>query len=213
MPWAVGNYKGRAAVVPAAHSTAARYRKGCRCDGCRRAYAAVQADRRARVKQNACDWTVSAELARQHLLNLRAKHVGKRAVSDCTGISDVVLMEIANGKRRRIRESTEEKIMRVTEEGRSGGSLVRGKNTTKLLDELIEAGFTRKALAARLGYEYPEIQFYGNKYVTATNAMRVEKLHTLLLSEGRVEHMMRLAEHRTTPQTKTCLREPRRRAA
>lgn len=196
MPWAIGNCKGRAAIVPAAHGTAARYRKGCRCDGCRRAYADIQRDRRARVKQNDCDWIVSAELARQHLLELRAKHVGKRAVRDCTGISDVVLAEIANGKRRRIRQSTEAKIMRVTEDGRAGGSLIRGKRTTQLLDELREAGYSVKFLAAKLGYACPEIQFYGQTYVTAKNAMRVEKLHTLLLGESRVERMVRLATHR-----------------
>jgi DNA replicative helicase MCM subunit Mcm2 (Cdc46/Mcm family) len=55
MPWAKGNYKGRAVTAPAAHGTAARYRTGCRCDGCRRAYAAVQRDRRARVKRNECE--------------------------------------------------------------------------------------------------------------------------------------------------------------
>lgn len=196
MPWAIGNYKGRADAVPPAHGTAARYRKGCRCDGCRRAYAELQRDRRTRVKRNDCDWTVSAELAREHLLRLRAAHVGKRAVRDCTGISDVVLMEIANGTRRRIRQSTEAKIMRVSEDGRAGGSLVRGKHTTKLLDELRAAGYSVKFLAAKLGYACPEIQFYGQTYVTATNAMKVEKLHTALLNEGRIERMMRLASRR-----------------
>ncbi len=194
MPWAIGNYKGCAAIVPAAHGTVARYRKGCRCDECRMAFAAVQRDRRARVKQNDCDWIVSAELAREHMLELRAKHVGKRAVRDCTGISLPVLVEIANGTRRRIRQSTEAKIMRVSEDGRAGGSLICAERTTQLLDALIVAGFSLEYLAKRMGYTSPKIHFYGAKQVTARNAMRVEKLHKLLVSEGRIERMMRLSE-------------------
>jgi len=216
MPWAKGNYKGRAVTVPATHhptdvdlsvgtpnhDTAARYRTGCRCDGCRRAYAAVQRDRRARVKRNECDWIVSADMAREHLIELRKAGVGKRAVMDCTGISDVVLMEIRNGKRQRIRQSTEEKIMRVTEDARSGGALVSGKPSTWLIDELIGHGYTMAQLATHLGYTDKRIQFYGHKYVTATNVMRIEKMHKVLMrekpeSETRVDRMMRLAEHRT----------------
>lgn len=195
MPWAIGNYKGRAVRVPAAHGTAPRYRLGCRCDGCRAAYATLQRDRRARIKRNDCDWIVSTEFAREHLLELRAKQVGKRAIRDCTGISDTILMEIANGKRRRIRQSTEAKIMRVNEDGRAGGSRISAQRTTQLIDELKEAGYSITFLASKLGYATPNLAFYRRKNVTARNAMRVEKLYRLLLHENRVERMVRLATH------------------
>jgi hypothetical protein len=195
MPWVIGNHKGRTETTPAAHGTAGRYRNGCRCDGCRSAYADVQRDRRARMKTQDGDFTVSAELARQHLIELRMAGVGKRAVSDCTGISDVVLMEIRNGKRQRIRQSTEEKIMRITEDARSGGALVDGGPSTRLIQELMARGYTMAQLATNLGYKDKRIQFFGCKYVTATNAMRVERMHKLLMRErpesvSRVERMM-----------------------
>jgi hypothetical protein len=153
----------------------------------------VQHDCRARLKQNDCDFTVSAELAREHLLRLRGAQVGKRAVSECTGIAAQVLMSIANGTRRRIRRSTEEKIMRTSAAGRAGGSSVCGKETTRLIDEMLDAGYSIKSLAARLGYKYPEIQFHGHAFITATNAMRVEKLHTILLGSRRIERMVQIS--------------------
>jgi hypothetical protein len=141
-------------------------------------------------------------MAREHLIELRKAGVGKRAVMDCTGISDVVLMEIRNGKRRRIQESTEAKIMRVTEDARSGGGLISGKPSTWLIDELIRHGYTMAQLATHMGYTDKRLQFYGNKFMTANNAMRVEKMHKVLMRERpecetRVDRMMRLAEHRT----------------
>jgi hypothetical protein len=198
MPFAKGNCKGRPAGEPAAHGTARMYRQGCRCEDCRAAYAVVQRDRRARMKRYEGDFTVSAELAREHILELRAQHVGKRAIMDCTGISDVVIMEIANGKRRRIRESTERRIMRVTVDGRAGGSLIPAKQTKRRIDELISAGYTRADLARKLGYKCAELQFRGSKSITAHNAMRIERLHKLLIpSEGysRVDRMVSLATH------------------
>jgi hypothetical protein len=149
------------------------------------------------------DYYVSAEFAREHLLMLRQAHVGKRAVWDVTGISDVRLMKIANGTQKRIRQSTEEKIMRVTTDARSDGSLVNAKETTRRIDWMVaELGVTKSDLAERLGYRRKDgIQFYGAKFVTAYNALRVERLYNLLMREKpavdlqadpRVERMMAL---------------------
>jgi hypothetical protein len=156
----------------------------------------LQRDRRARVKSNECDWTVSAEFARAHLLKLRRAHVGKRAVAAVTGISDLVLMKIANGKQRRIRESTERRIMRVTEDARSGGSLLSAKETDLRIKGLLAAGYSMQELAMRLGYADKYIQFFGCRFVTAHNAMRIEKLYKILMRSDRVERMVSLAEHR-----------------
>lgn len=187
-----GNLKGRPPHAPTSHGTPARYRKGCRCDACHMAYAEQQRDRRTRRKLNQCDWVVSADFARQHLLDLRRLHVGKRAVRDCTGISDLVLAEIASGKRTRIRQSTEERIMRVTEAGRAARSRVEGKATTRLIDELVGAGYSKKGIARRLGYKDLRLFFYRQRFITAHNAMRVEKLHTSLMKESHIDSTLRL---------------------
>lgn len=204
MAWAPGNYKGRAEIAPPAHGTASRYRRGCRCDGCRRAYATHQRDQRARRKHSDMDYTVSAELAREHLLELRKAHVGKRAVCAVTGISDLRLMAIANGTQRRIRQSTEEKIMAVTTEARSDGSLISGKETTRRIDHMIAAlGISKSDIAEHLGYKRNDgIQFYGRPRVTAANALRVERLYHRLMGantkpadhDSRVERMLALQE-------------------
>lgn len=176
---------GRPAREPAVHGTTRLYSHGCRCAECRTAHAAYQKHRRALLKRNAGDVLVSAELARQHLRWLSRADVGKRAVGDVTGMAWQVIGRIAKGKQRRIRRSTEEKIMRVTVDCRADRSEIDATKTNRLIDELRASGYTLAELGRRLGYtrENPQPQFYRKKRITALNASRVERLYRMLMRE------------------------------
>ena len=188
---------GRPPATSGEHGTSTRYMRGCRCEPCRAAYSDHQRWRRERIRDNTADFSVSAEFAREHLEMLSQAGCGKRAVAACTGIDYWVIAEIRRGEKRRIRRSTEEKIMRVTLEGRADGSVVDAADTKRRLDELRALGFTLAELGRRLGYggPTPQPQFYYGRRITALNASRVERLHKVLLRNvpERVSRMLDLA--------------------
>lgn len=163
------------------HGDRLRYVAGCRCNLCRRANSIYE---NARQKaRRAGDWNgiVDAGKARAHLLKLSKQGVGRRAVADCTDVAETILCEIRAGKRTQIRARTERKILAVTQAMALDGTLTRAKQTWRLIDELVEEGYTIPDLAARLGYKNPTLQF-GRDRVTVRNAYRVECLHRKLTS-------------------------------
>ena len=181
-------------AVRSSHGNAWQYRHGCRCEPCRANWSRMQRDRRARVKRGEGDFLVSAELCREHLFWLSEQHVGKDAVAAVTGIDVVRLWQIRAGRTRRVRMSTEARIMAVTPDARCDGSWVSGRETSRRIDELLKRGYTLSELGRLLGYagKHDGIQFYRKPRVTALNAMRVEKLHRRLMGQS-AEHMMTLA--------------------
>jgi hypothetical protein len=178
------------------HGNMSEYERGCRCEACRAAASTYQRERRQRLKCSRGDFFVSAELAREHLVDLQRAHVGIRAVAAVTGILFPRVREIRNGTVTRIRQSTEEKILRVTEDARSDSSYVDAAETNRLVDQLLALGHTQGELARRMGYKvsHSGLQFYHKARVTARTAMRLEKLYRQILREReqRVDKMLEL---------------------
>jgi len=163
-----------------AHGTRARYVKGCRCDPCRGANNAYE---RMRGKmQRAGTWVglVDASRARAHLVKLAAAGVGLRAVADVARASRSSLQAIKAGTKKRILRSTADRILAVDALAAAGdGTLVDGAWTRRLIALLLEQGFTRYALAARLGStsKTPALQLAHRELVTAKTQQRVERLY------------------------------------
>lgn len=157
-----------------------RYMAGCRCGDCRRAnteYARMRRQARARG-----DWRglVDATAARLHLRKLSHQGVGRRAVSAATDIRDELLFRIRTGRIQRIHANTEQKILAVTPIMRSDRALVPAARTWRLINELLEEGWTKKFIAKQLGYSRA-LQL--NKHrVTVKNAARVERLYRRLMT-------------------------------
>lgn len=61
----------------------------------------------------------------------------------------------------------------------SDGALIPAKKTWKLIDKLLEEGYTKEQLAQRLGYNKEKLQF-GKEFITVRNAYRVERLYRQL---------------------------------
>jgi hypothetical protein len=162
------------------HGNINRYRHGCRCLACRVGNAEYQRPRRAAHKLNEPDHTVSAELAQEHLASLFKKGIGPKAVEAESGVMKRVVTLIRTGRYRRIRESTERKILDVTEAARDSGTTVGGADTDWAIEDLLRQGFTMAELAAKLGYQEPEIHFYKRKRISLVNARRVERLYRML---------------------------------
>ena len=165
------------------HGNRLRYMGGCRCADCRRANTDYEKSRA--IARKAGDWngTVSAEKARQHLQHLSQAGVGRRTVQAATDVGDSILSAIINGSKQKIRARTERKILAVTPDVKADHALVSGESTWKLIDALIEAGFTRGRIALELGNKRPALQLRRSQ-VTVRHAWMIERIHARLIASG-----------------------------
>jgi hypothetical protein len=156
------------------HGDRLRYAAGCRCDDCRRANTAYE--RARNVARKAGDWNgiVPAARARQHLIQLSRKGVGRRAVQECTDIADSILSAIKSEKRKQIRARTERLILAVTPDQKSGNVRTSAADTWKLINKLLAKGYTKTQIAHGIGAESHALQV-GKKKVTVRNAHKVSK--------------------------------------
>lgn len=161
------------------HGDRLRYIAGCRCFQCRRANSDYERQRKA--ARLAGDWNgiVPADRARAHLMSLSRRGVGKRAVAAATDVCHTVVHDIRSGRKTQIRARTERKILAVTPRMVSDRALVKPGRTFRLIELLLEEGFTKAELARRLGYRNGALQFRRDR-MTAKNVQRVESLYRRL---------------------------------
>jgi len=162
------------------HGTRLRYLSGCKCVPCRAAasrYETACARERRRGNWNGF---VPAERARRHLLKLSASGVGRRTVSERTGIGETTLQKIRSGRQEHIRALNERWILAVTKEAARGSTLVPAGSTWKLINRLLDEGFTKRLLAKRMGYLSPAIQFRKD-FVTVKTARRVQQFYRKIM--------------------------------
>lgn len=176
-----------AAVLAASrpHGDRLRYIAGCRCDLCRQANTAYERSRK--IARDAGDWNgiVSAAKARAHMLWLAKRGVGRRAVGAATDISDTILSDIRSGRKLHIRARTERKILAVTVSTASDHALTPAGPSWKLINELLDAGFTKSAIALGIGRKTPALQL-NRESVTVRNAYLVAQLHARLINSDEV---------------------------
>ena len=137
------------------HGTRAKYTiDRCRCDECREASRLYNLQRRNDLQPR----LVSAEQARQHVLELMAAGVGCRQVARLAGLSTSAVKSIIWGKpgrppTRRIKPSTAEALLSVTAslDDLADGTRIPAGPTHAGIAKLTEAGVPRARIAERLG--------------------------------------------------------------
>jgi hypothetical protein len=156
-----------------------RYRAGCRCSACRGANTAYETAR-AKARKGG-DWNgfVSAIKAKAHILALAEQGVGRRQVSDASGVADSIVHSIRLGTRMTIRARTERLILAVTAAAIADRALIDAGPSWKLLDDLLATGYSKASLARALGYSGRWLQLNRNQ-CTARNAYNVAQLHQKL---------------------------------
>lgn len=181
--------------APCGYGNATGYGKGCRCPQCASGNNERQRGYRVRIARGALDRVVSAEICRQHLCELAARGIGYRAVAAASDVPICTVQQVRIGRLRRVRESTERRLLRVTEDAIADFGMVDAAPTKQLIDLLVIRGYTKRELAKMLGYEGNSPQCYYNARIRACTALRVEKLYRVLTRrEGdRVDQMMALA--------------------
>jgi len=126
---------------------------------------------------------VPADRARKHLLKLRRKGIGRRAVADACDVAHTILMNVISGQKRSIRAQTERRILAVDVGAVADHALVDAGSTRRRIEQLMAKGYPKARLATLLGYESPRLQF--REKVTAQNALRVERLYRQLTAEAK----------------------------
>jgi hypothetical protein len=124
---------------------------------------------------------VPADAVREHILVLQRQGIGYKSIADASDVPRSVVRGIVTGKRKFIRARSAERVLAVDTDAIADSALVPAAETQRLLQELLDLGFTRTSLAARLGStsETPSLQ-YKRDFVLARTALRVRRLHAML---------------------------------
>lgn len=148
---------------------------GCRCEPCRAANTAYEKARAQRIAPA----YVSAANARAHVRFLSDHGVGLKRIVAVGGVSQGTLWKLMYGKdgkpSKRIRRSTEQKILAVTPADAADGAPIDAGGTWENVAVLLERGWTKVAIARALGQTGPGLQL-GSDKVTAGNARAVAEL-------------------------------------
>lgn len=165
------------------HGTRSRYKQGCKCDDCRTANTAYVRHRKMENIWGRTNKVIDAYPARRHLFELEAQGIGLRTIAEITGCGRSYLREVRNGARERMREQTLARILNVSADAVSDGTLIDAKPSWRLLRDLFEQGWTKSKIALLLGNKTPRLQI-GKKKITARTALKISRLHRKLTSPG-----------------------------
>lgn len=164
------------------HGDRLRYMAGCRCPACRGANTAYERMRAQARKAGEANPIVPADATRAHIQALAAAGVGRRTLSIATDVTEATLWAIKRGERANLRRATEKKILAMRADLLADGALVDAAPTWSLIDALLQAGFTKNAIARGLGQQGSGLQLSRTR-VTVRNAEKVRRLHDKLMAD------------------------------
>ena len=151
---------------------------GCRCAPCRQANRTYEQARTRRIQPA----YVAANRARTHIAFLRGEGIGLKTVARRSGVPHGTLSKLIYGDRtrrmapsKRIRHSTEEKILAVTPADAADGGRIDAAPTWTVIDQLVRRGWTKVKIARRCGQTGPGLQI-SRRQVTARNARTIAGL-------------------------------------
>jgi hypothetical protein len=136
-----------------------------------------------RIRQLEADaWAlVTCAEVQAYLLGLQAKGIGLQRAAKLAGLSPDVVRVIRNGERRRVRRRTADKLLALRPV-KAFGVCVPAWPTWRLIRLLLNEGYTRKALAGKLGLSSLRLSAQ-NERVTLETALKVQALYKLLTAE------------------------------
>jgi hypothetical protein len=183
------------------HGTRVRYMTGCRCVPCRAANSRYSCARELARKNGDRAGIVCASRARRHLEQLGRHGIGRYVAAEASGLNPRRIAESRSGKKKNIRERTERAILSVTLDARGAKTLVDARPVWVQIERLLGEGLTRRELARRLGSraKNPALQL-SRRAITAQNAMRVERLLSVMRADTFKRYKRRPIRLRPIPQ-------------
>lgn len=118
---------------------------------------------------------VSTSRVRAHLAELSRLGIGRHAVAEASGVSRSLVNAIASGAAQQVRARTERALLAVDETCRADGALVPAARVWRHVRRILEAGWSRAAIARALGNVTPALQI-GRRAVRLRTADRLQRL-------------------------------------
>lgn len=118
---------------------------------------------------------IDATPVRRHLAELADAKVGLRTIAELTGVDRASLHRIRSGRVTAVRPATAEAVLSVQATHVAAGSTVDAADTHRRVADLLAAGWTRTAIADRIGMK-GRLRI-GERCVLASTAAAVEQLH------------------------------------
>lgn len=162
-----------AATKPHGHRV--RYMAGCRCLKCRMANANYALRRIQACNRGEGNAIVDASPAIAHLRELSRQGVGYKTAADAASVARSTVSKLVFGERTRARAQTVRRLLAVTAKARADHSTVRGGKTWRMINQLLEEGFTKARISRELGNKTPALQIRHHS-VLARTELAVERL-------------------------------------
>lgn len=152
----------------------------CRCWDCCVARSDYERDRHRRNNRGDT-LTVDAEPVRQHVYELGRQGVGQRTITKKAGVSRSGLQKLLGqgqfAPTRKVRRATADAILSVSAADRADGSFVPAGPTWRRINEMLDAGWTRRGIARHVhGPQARSLQL-SHRRVLVRNAKTVAVLH------------------------------------
>lgn len=164
-----------------------RYKKGCRCDGCRKAHSKYETKRRTLQDKEKSgilvrpQRTINAKEVRTHILFLYSHNMGARSIAATTGISRQTIHYIGNGQRKLCTKKVAEKVLAVGINDFHPHRLFDGSKAKQLVDEMRATGYRKWEIGMMLGYKNGNFIIY--KKMQSQNYKKIVELHSKICSQ------------------------------
>jgi hypothetical protein len=112
---------------------------------------------------------------RKHLRALSRRGVGYKTAADAASVSRSTVGKILSGERRQLRAQAAKRLLALTSAARADHCIISASYTWRVIEWLLEEGFTKARIARELGAQRPALQI-GRKFVLARTQLAVEKL-------------------------------------
>jgi hypothetical protein len=165
-----------------AHGTYARYQRPCRCLACRYA----RADYMREYNRTGGIRRVSAAPVRRHLLALAECGMEMQAVALLAGVAATQVYRVKNGRLKRVRRETRERLLSVEFTDYSKNTLVPSSHACKIIAGLRSRGVQTQEIAEALGYKYGNLHFGSQMWVTRRTMARLRLASLGFQRAGRV---------------------------
>ncbi len=164
------------------HGTMHSFWRGCRCEPCRLARRTYNREHYRRHAAARGVSLVDAAQVQRHLKRLLSQGMGERSIADGAGVDRKTVHRVAAGLQVRLTRRTAFRLLRVSIDHAADHVLIDAAPTWALLEQLIDEGYTRKALAKLLGYRGKNVPI-GKARCSVRNANRVRVLHEALTGD------------------------------
>lgn len=162
--------------------TTSGYNMGCRCPACTGARRDYERQRQRDRQAGNSRARIPADSVVAHVRALGEAGMGYKTVADRAHCNPSTISRLLYGERHHISADTAARILAVRADllALAGGSRLPAGPTWALLNELLDTGYTRGALASELAGKPTHALQISERWVDAETALKVQEVHSRL---------------------------------